>query len=422
MNQSAYLDNNLPIPERVQDLLSRLTLDEKVAMMNHPTQGVPRLGIPGYNFWSEALHGVARNGRATVFPQAIGLAATWDKALIHQIATAIGDEGRAKYHEALRRNGYTDQYQGLTFWSPNVNIFRDPRWGRGQETWGEDPFLTGELGSAFVQGVQGDHPRYLKAAACAKHYAVHSGPEKDRHIFNAIVTKRELYDTYLPAFKKLVTEAKVESVMGAYNRTLDEVCCASQLLIEEILRGEWEFQGHVVSDCGALSDFHLNHKVTKDAVETVAMALKGGCDMGCDHVYSEIPEAIARGLITEADVDRALARTLGTRFKLGMFDPAEDVPFSSISMDAVASDTHRQLAYLAAAESVVLLKNKDNILPIKPSARKIFVTGPTATSMEVLLGNYYGFNNRMITMLEGVTGRIPEGMGLEYHPGALLKA
>ncbi len=421
MNQSAYLDNNLPIPERVQDLLSRLTLDEKVAMMNHPTQGVPRLGIPGYNFWSEALHGVARNGRATVFPQAIGLAATWDKALIHQIATAIGDEGRAKYHEALRRNGYTDQYQGLTFWSPNVNIFRDPRWGRGQETWGEDPFLTGELASAFVQGLQGDHPRYLKAAACAKHYAVHSGPEKDRHIFNAIVTKRELYDTYLPAFKKLVTEAKVESVMGAYNRTLDEVCCASQLLLEEILRGEWEFQGHVVSDCGALSDFHLHHKVTKDAVETVALALKGGCDMGCDHVYSEIPEAIARGLITEADVDRALARTLGTRFKLGMFDPAEDVPFTFISMDVVASDTHRQLAYRAAAESVVLLKNKDNILPIKPSARKIFVTGPTATSMEVLLGNYYGFNNQMITMLEGVTGRIPEGMGLEYHPGALLK-
>jgi beta-glucosidase len=421
MNQTAYLDNNLPIPERVQDLLSRLTLDEKVAMMNHPTQGVPRLGIPGYNFWSEALHGVARNGRATVFPQAIGLAATWDKALIHQIATAIGDEGRAKYHEALRRNGYTDQYQGLTFWSPNVNIFRDPRWGRGQETWGEDPFLTGDLASAFVQGLQGDHPKYLKAAACAKHYAVHSGPEKDRHIFNAIVTKRELYDTYLPAFKKLVTEAKVESVMGAYNRTLDEVCCASQLLLEEILRGEWEFQGHVVSDCGALSDFHLNHKVTKDAVETVALALKGGCDMGCDHVYSEIPEAIARGLITEADVDRALARTLGTRFKLGMFDPAEDVPFTSISMDVVASDAHRQLAYRAAAESVVLLKNKDNILPIKPSARKIFVTGPTATSMEVLLGNYYGFNNQMITMLEGLTGRIPEGMGLEYHPGALLK-
>ena len=420
MNQPAYLDTHLPFPERVQDLLSQLTLDEKVAMMNHPAQGVPRLNIPGYNFWSEALHGVARNGRATVFPQAIGMAATWDKDLIHQIATAISDEGRAKYHEALRRNGYTDQYQGLTFWSPNVNIFRDPRWGRGQETWGEDPFFTGEMASEFVKGLQGDHSKYLKAAACAKHYAVHSGPERDRHTFNAIVSKHDLYDTYLPAFKKLVTEAKVESVMGAYNRTLDEVCCGSRLLLEEILRGEWGFQGHVVSDCGALSDFHLHHKITKDAVETVALALKRGCDMGCDHVYGEIPEAIERGLITETDVDRALARTLGTRFKLGMFDPPEEVPFTSISMDVVACDAHRQLAYRAAAESVVLLKNKDNLLPIKPSARKVFVTGPTATNLEVLLGNYYGFNNQMTTMLEGITGRIPEGMGMEYHPGALL--
>jgi beta-glucosidase len=421
MNQPAYLDTNLPIPERVQDLLSRLTLDEKVAMMNHPAQGVPRLDIPSYNFWSEALHGVARSGRATVFPQAIGMAATWDKELIHRVATAISDEGRAKYHAALSRKGYTDQYQGLTFWSPNVNIFRDPRWGRGQETWGEDPFFTGEMAAEFVRGLQGDHPKYLKAAACAKHYAVHSGPEKDRHTFNAVVSKHDLYDTYLPAFKKLVMEAKVEAVMGAYNRTLDEPCNGSKLLLEDVLRGEWGFKGHVVSDCGALSDFHLHHKVTKDAAETVALALKRGCDMGCDHVYSEIPEAIARGLIDEADVDRALARTLCTRFKLGMFDPAEAVPFASISMDVVACDAHRQLAYQVAAESVVLLKNKNNILPINPSARKIFVTGPTATSMEVLLGNYYGFNNQMITLLEGLTGRIPEGMGLEYHPGALLR-
>lgn len=421
MNQPAYQDTNLPIPKRVQDLLSRLTLNEKVAMMNHPTQGVPRLGIPDYNFWSEALHGVAGNGRATVFPQAIGMAATWDKDLIHQIATAISDEGRAKYHEALRRNGCTDQFQGLTFWSPNVNIFRDPRWGRGQETWGEDPFFTGEMATEFVKGLQGDHPRYLKVAACAKHYAVHSGPEKERHTFNAIVSKHDLYDTYLPAFKKLVKEAKVEAVMGAYNRTLDEPCCGSKLLLEDILRGEWGFEGHVVSDCGALSDFYLNHKFTKDAVETVALALKRGCDLGCDHVYNEIPEAIKRGLITEVDVDRALARSLGTRFKLGMFDPVEDVPFASIGMDVVACDAHRQLAYRAAAESVVLLKNKDNILPIKPSARKIFITGPTATSMEVLLGSYCGFNNQMITLMEGITGRIPEGMGLGYHVGALLK-
>jgi beta-glucosidase len=423
--QLEYLDTSLSFAERAKDLVRRLTLNEKVSLMSHPAQGVPRLNIPAYNYWSEALHGVGRNGRATVFPQAIGMAATWDKELIHRVAAAIGDEGRAKYHAALRRNGYTDQYQGLTFWSPNVNIFRDPRWGRGQETWGEDPLLTGEMASAFVQGLQGDHPRYLKAAACAKHYAVHSGPEKDRHIFNAIVTKRELYDTYLPAFKKLVTEAKVESVMGAYNRTLDEVCCASKLLIKEILRGEWNFQGHVVSDCGALCDFHLNHKVTKDAAESAALALQVGCDLGCDvgcdHVFNEIPEAIQRGLISEVDVDRALERTFITRFKLGMFDPPEDVPFTSISTDVVACEEHRQLAYRTATESLVLLKNKNNILPIKPSTKKIFVTGPTATSVEVLLGNYYGFNNQMITLLEGITGRIPEGMGMEYTSGALLK-
>ena len=240
-----------------------------------------------------------------------------------------------------------------------MNIFRDPRWGRGQETWGEDPFLTGEMASAFVRGLQGDDPKYLKTAACAKHFAVHSGPEKDRHHFNAIVTKRELYDTYLPAFHKLVTEANVEAVMGAYNRTLGEPCCASKLLIEDILRGEWKFQGHFVSDCFALSDFHLNHKITKDAAESAALAIQNGCDLGCDHVFDEIPEAISRGLITEADVDRALERSLVTRFKLGMFDPDGDVPYASISTDVVACDNHRKLAYQTAVDSVVLLKNKD---------------------------------------------------------------
>ena len=416
-----YLDTSVPLDERVKDLIGRMTLDEKVGLMNHPAHGIPRLKIPAYNYWSEALHGVARNGRATVFPQAIAMAATWDKELIHRVATAISDEGRAKYHAALRRNGSTEQYQGLTFWSPNVNIFRDPRWGRGQETWGEDPFFTGEMASAFVRGLQGDHPRYLKTAACAKHYAVHSGPEQDRHSFNAIVTKRELYDTYLPAFKKLVSEANIEAVMGAYNRILGEPCCASKLLIEEILRGEWGFAGHFVSDCMALSDFHLNHKVTQDAAESAGLALRHGCDLGCDHVFNEIPEAIQRGLITEVDVDRALERTLATRFKLGMFDPEEDVPFASIPADVVGCDAHRRLAYQTATEAVVLLKNKEDILPIKPTTKKIFVTGPTATSMEVLLGNYYGFNHQMVTLLEGITGRIPEGMGMEYHSGAMLK-
>ena len=416
-----YLDSSLPIAERVNDLIGRMTLEEKVGLMNHPAHGIPRLNIPAYNYWSEALHGIARNGRATVFPQAIAMAATWDKELIFEVAAAISDEGRAKYHAALRRNGYTAQYQGITLWSPNVNIFRDPRWGRGQETWGEDPFFTGEMASAFVRGLQGDHPKYLKTAACAKHFAVHSGPEKDRHSLNAIVSKRELYDTYLPAFKKLVIDAKVESVMGAYNRTLDEPCCASKLLIEDILRDEWGFQGHFVSDCMALADFHLNHKITNDAVESAALALSHGCDLACDHIYSEIPAAIQRGLITEADVDRALVRTLSTRFKLGMFDPDDDVPFTKISTDVIACDAHRQLAYQTATEAVVLLKNEGNILPIDPSAKKVFVTGPTAASLEVLLANYYGFNNQMVTLLEGLVGRAPEGMGLEYHPGAPLK-
>ncbi len=417
----AYLDTSLSFKERAKDLVSRMTLEEKVGLMSHPALGVPRLNIPSYNYWNEALHGIARNGRATVFPQAIGMAATWDKALIREVATAISDEGRAKYHEAMRRNGYSQQYQGLTMWSPNINIFRDPRWGRGQETWGEDPFLTGEMGTEFVKGLQGDDPKYMKLSACAKHFAVHSGPEKDRHHFNATVSKRELYDTYLPAFKKLVTEAKVESVMGAYNRTLDEVCCASKLLIEDILRGDWGFDGHFVSDCMALSDFHLGHKVTKDAAESAALALKRGCDLGCDHVFNDIPEAIARGLITEADVDQALQRSLTTRMKLGMFDPDEMVPYASIPMDVVASEKHRKLAYKAATEAVVLLKNKGNILPIKPTTKKIFVTGPTAASIEVLLGNYYGFNNQMTTLLEGITGRLPEGMGMEYTAGAMLK-
>jgi len=419
-----YLDPSRSFVERVEDLVGRLTLEEKVNLMVHPSKGIPRLGIPSYNYWSEALHGVARNGRATVFPQAIGLAATWDKELVREIATAISDEARAKYHEALRRNGYTDQYQGLTFWSPNVNIFRDPRWGRGQETWGEDPFFTGEMATEYVRGMQGDDPKYLKTAACAKHFAVHSGPEKDRHIFNAIVTKRELYDTYLPAFRKLVVDARVESVMGAYNRVMGEPACASELLLEKILRGEWGFKGHVVSDCGALADFHMYHNVTQDAAESAALALRHGCDLGCEQgcdVFPTIPEAIQRGLISEADIDRSLERTLGTRFKLGIFDPPEDVPFTSTSTDVVACQEHRELAYRAATESLVLLKNKDNILPIKPSTRKIFVTGPTAASLEVLLGNYYGFNERMITLLEGFAGRVPEGMGMEYTAGATMK-
>lgn len=418
-DKPAYLDPSLPLAERVQNLLSLLTLDEKIGMMNHPAEGVPRLGIPPYNYWNEALHGVARNGRATVFPQVIGMAATWDRDLIRRVASAIGDEARAKHHEAVRRNGYSDQYQGLTFWAPNINIFRDPRWGRGQETWGEDPFLTGEMGAAFVRGLQGDHPHYLKAAACAKHYAVHSGPERLRHTFNAVVSKRDLYGTYLPAFKKLVTEAKVEAVMGAYNRTLGEPCNASQLLLGDILRGEWGFEGHVVSDCGALSDIHNHHKITKDAVETAALALTRGCDMGCDHVYSQLGEAIERGLVSEADIDRALARTLATRFKLGLFDPPEKVPYSSIPMRVVGCEKHRKLAYEAAVKSIVLLKNKDNILPIRQKVKSIFITGPSAGNVDVLLGNYNGMSSTLTTLLEGLSERVPEGVRVEYRAGCM---
>jgi beta-glucosidase len=417
----AYLDCSQPVSERVRDLLARMTLEEKISQMAHYAAAIPRLGIPAYNFWSEALHGVGRNGRATVFPQAIGMAATWHPALIQRIAAAIGDEARAKYHETLRRRGDTIIYQGLTFWSPNVNIFRDPRWGRGQETWGEDPYLTGEMGAAFVRGLQGDHPTYLKAAACAKHYAVHSGPEKDRHTFDAVVSKRDLYDTYLPAFKKLVTEANVEAVMGAYNRTNGEPCCASQLLLGDILRGEWGFSGHVVSDCGALADIHSTHKYTRDGVESAALALQKGCDIGCDYVYADcLAEALERGLVTAADIDRALARTLATRFKLGMFDSPEQVPYAATPMSVVGCAPHRQLAYEAAAKSVVLLKNRGNLLPIRDDVRSICVLGPAAASIDVLLGNYYGMSDSLITILEGITGRVREDVKVEYRAGVQL--
>ncbi len=422
-----YRDPTRPLEERVRDLIARMTLPEKISQMSHPARAIPRLGVPAYNYWNEALHGVARNGRATVFPQAIGMAATWDPDLVRRVASAIGDEGRAKYHEALRRNGDTGWYQGLTFWSPNVNIFRDPRWGRGQETWGEDPFLTGEMGAAFVRGLQeGDsppgsaRPKYLKAAACAKHFAVHSGPEKDRHTFNARVSLRDLHATYLPAFKKLVTEANVEAVMGAYNRTNDEPCCASQALLVDLLRGEWKFRGHVVSDCGALSDLYQNHGVTRDGAESAALALVKGCDLGCDCVYDELGKAIARGLLTEADIDRSLARTLTTRFKLGMFDPPEQVPYAATPLSVVGCAAHRALAYETALKSVVLLKNRHNALPIPADVRRIVVVGPNATNLDVLHGNYCGLNESMRTLLEGIASRVPEGISVEYRPGCAL--
>src|SRR5512136_1702962 len=357
-DQPAYLDTARPLAQRVKDLIERLTLQEKVGLMIHPAKGVPRLGIPAYNYWSEGLHGVVGNGRATVFPQAIGLAAAWDTALIFRVATAISDEGRAKYHAALQRQGYTSMLQGLTFWSPNINIFRDPRWGRGQETYGEDPCLTGELGAAFVRGMQGDDPKYLKTAACAKHFAVHSGPEGERHRFDARVSARDLQDTYLPAFRQLVQEARVEAVMGAYNRVNGEPACASPYLLDQVLRRQWGFQGHVVSDCWALTDIHVGHQVAKDAVEAAAMALKAGCDISCGVTYDKLEEAIQRGLVSEGDLERALHRSLLTRFKLGMFDPPELVPYTSIPPGVICSPKHRRLARQAARKSIVLLKNR----------------------------------------------------------------
>ncbi|RPI25491.1 MAG: glycoside hydrolase family 3 protein [Chloroflexota bacterium] len=420
-SKPAYLDPSLPVEERVRDLISRMTVDEKISQMRNAAGAVPRLGIPEYDFWSEALHGVARNGRATVFPQAIGMAASWDPGLVRRVADAIADEGRAKYHDILRRTGRNLIFQGITFWSPNVNIFRDPRWGRGQETWGEDPYLTGEMGAAFVKGLQGDHPKYMKTAACAKHYAVHSGPERDRHTFDAVVSRRDLYATYLPAFKKLVVDAKVESVMGAYNRTLGEPCNASRLLLEDILREEWGFEGHVVSDCGALTDIHQNHKYTGDGAESAAVSLKRGCDIGCDCVfYDHLQEALDRGLIVEADIDRALERTIGTRFKLGMFDPDELVPFASIPVSVVGCEEHRSLAYEAAVRSVVLLKNRNNILPVSKDVQLISVLGPSAASVDVLLGNYNGINNHLTTLLEGILQSAPKDIEIDYRIGCTL--
>jgi beta-glucosidase len=418
---SAYQNPDLPIAERVNDLISRMTLEEKISQMRNDCPAIPRLGMAAYDYWSEALHGVARNGRATVFPQAIGMSATWDRDLIGRVGDAISDEGRAKFHETLRKHGGNQIYQGLGFYSPNVNIFRDPRWGRGQETWGEDPYLTGEMASAFVRGMQGDDPNYLKTAACAKHYAVHSGPESMRHIFDAVVSRRDLYDTYLPAFKKLVMEAKVETVMGAYNRMLGEPCNTSPLLIEEILRGEWGFEGHFVSDCLALTDIYVNHKTYKDGVETAVHALKAGCDIGVDPVFTDnLGEARARGLVTEADIDQALSRTLATRFKLGLFDPQDRVPYSSIPMSVVGCEKHAALSHETAAKSVVLLKNKNNLLPISEDTRTLLVVGPNAGNLNVLLGNYYGMNSSMTTFLEGVIARAPEGMRAEFMPGSLL--
>ncbi len=414
----AFSDPARPVAARIEDLISRLTVAEKISQLMHDSPAIERLGVPAYNWWNEACHGIGRNGRATVFPQVIGLGATWNRALLHEVATAISDEARAKHHAAIAA-GRRGQYQGLTFWTPNINIFRDPRWGRGQETFGEDPFLTGELGVAMVRGLQGDHPHLLKTAACAKHFAVHSGPEAERHGFNARPTPKDLAETYLPAFEKLV-RAGVEAVMGAYNRTLDEPCCASRRLLVDTLRGRWGFQGHVVSDCGAIADFHEHHRVTAGAPESAALAVRMGCDLNCGCTYNALYDAIQRHLISEAEIDTALRRLLSTRFRLGLFDPPERVPWAATPPSVIDCPEHRALARRAAAESIVLLKNADGILPLRRDPASLLVVGPHAASGDVLLGNYYGVSSQLVTLLEGIVERAIEGTQIEYRAGCPL--
>jgi beta-glucosidase len=401
-----YEDPSRPLAERVADLVGRMTLEEKVSQLMNDAKAVPRLGIPAYNWWNEGLHGVARAGLATVFPQAIGLAATWDARLMRQVATAISDEARAKHHQFLRRD-QRGLYHGLTFWSPNINIFRDPRWGRGMETYGEDPYLAGRLAVEFVKGMQGEDPRYLKTIATPKHYAVHSGPEPDRHTFDARIDERDLRETYLPQFEAAVTEGGAMSVMCAYNRFEGDACCANQRLLDDVLRKEWSFGGYVVSDCDAIWDIYKLQKKVATGAEAAAMAVKAGCDLNCGDTYKQLVPAVRKGLLAERDIDRALARLLTARFRLGMFDPPAQVKWAQIPYSVVDSREHRQLALDAARASIVLLKNDRNTLPLRrEQMRTIAVIGPNADDEEVLLGNYNGTPSHAVTPLEGIRKKL----------------
>jgi beta-glucosidase len=414
-----YLNPSLPLDQRLNDLISRMTLEEKVSQMMNAAPAIPRLGIAEYDWWNEALHGVAFSGVATVFPQAIGLGATFDPPLINRVATVISDEARAKYHEAQRR-GSQNRFYGLTFWSPNINIFRDPRWGRGQETYGEDPYLSARLGVEFVKGLQGEDPKYLKTVATPKHYAVHSGPEPERHRFNAAATERELRETYLPAFRATVIEGRAKSVMCAYNRTNGEPCCANTKLLGDILRGEWGFDGYVVSDCGAIEDIYQRHYFVKTAEEASAMAVRRGTDLECGNSYKSLVTAVKRGLISEAEIDRALKRLFEARFRLGMFDPSSIVPYANIPFSANDSEEHRQLALEAARESIVLLKNENNRLPLRKDLKSIAVIGPNADEIQVLLGNYNGQPSRATTPLAGIRRRVSPQTKVVHAAGTTL--
>lgn len=401
-----------------ESLVSQMTIEEAASQLSFEAPAIPRLGIPSYNWWNEALHGVARAGTATVLPQAIGLAATFDTELVQKAAHMIGVEGRAKYnaYSALEDR---DIYKGLTFWSPNVNIFRDPRWGRGQETYGEDPYLSGSIGSSFVSGLQGDPDQEtMLAAACAKHFAVHSGPESERHGFDAKVSEKDLHETYLPAFEMLVKEAKVEAVMGAYNRTNGVPCCGHKQLLQDILREEWHFDGHVVSDCGAIRDFHTGHMVTTTAPESAALAIKNGCDLNCGQVYLQLLTALQEGLITEEDIRRSAIRVLTTRARLGILGGVCE--YDNLGLFDFDTDEHHNLALKAAQASMTLLKN-DGLLPLKlDQLSTIAVIGPNADNVACLEGNYSGTTSRSVTFLQGIRNYVGNKARILYSQGSHL--
>lgn len=403
--------------KKATELVNRMTVDERAQQLRYDAPSIERLGVSEYNWWNEGLHGLARSGVATIFPQAIGLAAIFDKIEMENVADAISTEARARYNTSIKF-GDRDIYKGLTIWSPNINIFRDPRWGRGHETYGEDPFLTSELGCSFVEGLQGTDEKYLKTSACAKHFAVHSGPEKDRHTFNAIVSKKDLFETYLFAFKRLVMDSDVESVMGAYNRTNNEPCCGSEYLIKDVLRGKWNFQGHYVSDCWAIKDFHENHKITNNAEESVSLALKSGCDVNCGCTYQHVMKALDKGLIHTDDITKAAIRLFTTRFLLGEF---ESTKYDEIGYSEIESKEHIELSLDAARKSIVLLKN-DGILPLdKNQLKDIAVIGPNANSRSALIGNYHGTSSRYITLLEGIQDKLKyTDVNIHYSMGCHL--
>ena len=405
---------------KARELISQMTLEEKVYQTLHGAPAIDRLGIKAYNWWNEALHGVARAGTATVFPQAISMAASFDEELLQEIAEVIAIEGRAKFNVQQKFDD-TDIYKGLTFWSPNVNIFRDPRWGRGHETYGEDPYLTSRLGVRFVKGLQGEDETYLKVAACAKHFAVHSGPEDVRHEFNAVASEQDLRETYLPAFEACVREAGVEVVMGAYNRTNGEPCCGSKTLLKDILRDEWGFDGHVTSDCWAIKDFHEGHGVTDTPVESVALAMNNGCDLNCGNIYGNLIKAVQDGLVKEETLDKAVERLLITKFRLGIFDdPAKD-PYAKYDYTYVDCKEHKAVNLKASEKCLVLLKNENNMLPLdKSKIKTIGVIGPNADNRKALVGNYEGTASEYVTVLEGIREYVGDDVRVLFSEGCHL--